>query len=54
MKNWVLDNKNGIFWTIILVLLASLSFALGYLYAKDQARAPIIIEKCGQTAANLP
>lgn len=37
--------KREVILFLLLFLLTSLSFGLGYLYAKDQKAAPIIIEK---------
>ena len=50
MKNWVLGNKNSIFWASLAALALILAFGLGYLYAGKQTRAPIIIEKCSSVA----
>jgi len=43
LKKWV--NRREFILFLILFLISSLSFGLGYLYAKDTNIAPIIIEK---------
>ncbi|MDP2695983.1 MAG: hypothetical protein Q8O87_01885 [bacterium] len=46
-KTWLQDNKEKITTSVLLLLIISISFGLGYLVAKDSSRAPIIIEKSG-------
>jgi hypothetical protein len=41
-------NKKEVLLGIIIFLAAFLSFNLGFLFAKKNLHAPIIIEKCGQ------
>lgn len=45
-KEWFKENQKNIFWTILIILIATISFGLGYLFNRDNNRAPIIIEKC--------
>jgi len=45
LKEWILRNEKKIFVGIFIVLIATASFALGYMTAKENTRAPIIIEK---------
>jgi hypothetical protein len=47
--NWCIDHKKELVASILIFLVATASFALGYLFGRDMTRAPIIIEK----AANL-
>ena len=44
IKNWLENRKRGIAIFLLLFLISSLSFGLGYLYARDNNRVPIIIE----------
>jgi hypothetical protein len=45
IKAVLLAKKREIILFLIFFLISSLSFGLGYLYAKDQNVAPIVIEK---------
>ena len=45
-KEWFKENQKNIFLTILIVIVATLSFGLGYLANREFTRAPIIIEKC--------
>jgi len=45
-KNLIQENKRNIAIIFLLILIISLSFGLGYLLARENNRAPIIIEKC--------
>jgi len=45
-KNFIQENKRAILIVLLLFLIISLSFGLGYLLARETNRAPIIIEKC--------
>lgn len=45
-KNWVNAHKREFLFALIIFLVSSLSFALGYLANREYSRAPIIIEKC--------
>lgn len=44
----VKEKKQWIFFFIALALLMIASFGVGYMLAKDQSPAPIIIEKCSE------
>ena len=45
-KDWVLFHKKEVVFAVIIFLVASLSFALGYIANREFNRTPIIIEKC--------
>ncbi|MEK9154966.1 MAG: hypothetical protein AAB596_02790 [Patescibacteria group bacterium] len=45
-KEWLKENEKNIMFVILLLLIAFLSFGLGYLANQEFNRAPIIIEKC--------
>ena len=45
MRDWFLNHKKEIIFALIIFLVASLSFGLGYLANREFSRAPIIIEK---------
>jgi len=47
-KNFIQENKRVILIALLLFLIISLSFGLGYLLARETNRAPIIIEKCSE------
>lgn len=44
MKQWFSDNKRNILLAILLFLIITISFGLGYLANREFNRAPIIIE----------
>ena len=44
-KNWCITNKHDIGLALIIVLVASLSFGLGYLANRESTHAPIVIEQ---------
>jgi len=48
LKNFFQENKKPISLILLLFLIVSLSFGLGYLLARESNRAPIIIEKCSE------
>jgi hypothetical protein len=48
MKNWIVNHKKEIIFALIIFLVASLSFGLGYLSNREFNRTPIIIEKCSE------
>jgi len=51
MRSWLISNKSAIFWGILAILTLILIFGLGYFAGqKESQRAPIIIERCSQTA----
>jgi uncharacterized membrane protein affecting hemolysin expression len=45
-KDLFQSNKRNIIIILLLTLVISLSFGLGYLFAQENNRAPIVIEKC--------
>ena len=45
---WAKDKKQWIFFFLVLALLMVASFGVGYMLAKDQNPAPIIIEKANE------
>jgi len=46
MKDWIKEYEKEIKIGLLIALVASLSFGLGYLTNREFNRAPIIIEKC--------
>ncbi|MEK9186596.1 MAG: hypothetical protein AAB885_03370 [Patescibacteria group bacterium] len=48
IKNWCVSNQEKIRINAIIILIATLSFAIGYLIAQEEAPAQIIIEKNSQ------
>lgn len=48
MTNWTSLHRKEIIFIIIILLVASLSFSLGYLANREFNHAPIIIEKCSE------
>jgi hypothetical protein len=45
IKKFVKENHREIVLFLAIFLISTLSFAIGYLYAKDQIKNPIIIEQ---------
>ncbi len=45
MKEWFYNHKKEFIFALIIFLVASLSFGLGYLANREFNRAPIVIEK---------
>jgi len=45
-KDFFQSNKRNIIIILLVILIVSLSFGLGYLFARENHQAPIIIEKC--------
>ena len=48
MREWLRVRKREVLFFLIIFLVASLSFGLGYLANRELSHAPIIIEKAGQ------
>ncbi len=46
IKEWMVENKKEIILFLLIFLISSLSFGLGYLVNREFHHAPIIIEKC--------
>lgn len=45
MKDWLAAHKKEIVFFLIIFLVSSLSFGLGYLANREMSRTPIIIER---------
>ncbi len=45
IRDWLVFHKKELIFAIIIFLVASISFALGYLSNRELNHAPIIIEK---------
>ena len=45
LKNWAIEHARDIAFGVFIFLVITISFALGYLSARDGNRAPIVIEK---------
>lgn len=46
MGDWIKNHRKDILLFLLLLLISSLSFALGYLVNREFSHAPIVIEKC--------
>ncbi len=46
LKDWIKNHHKDILLFLLLFLISSLSFALGYLVNREFNHAPIVIEKC--------
>ncbi|MCR4328607.1 MAG: hypothetical protein NUV53_03770 [Patescibacteria group bacterium] len=46
-KNWSEEHRKEIGFGVIMFLVATISFGLGYLANREYTHAPIIIEQCG-------
>lgn len=46
LKDLIQENKRNIIIAFLLILIISLSFGSGFLFARENNHAPIIIEKC--------
>ncbi|MGB7957273.1 MAG: hypothetical protein WCF77_00300 [Minisyncoccia bacterium] len=46
LKNWAIFYKKQLLFALIIFLIASTSFAFGYLANREWSHAPIVIEKC--------
>ena len=44
-KNWCVEHRRDIAFALVIILISSFSFGLGYLANKESVRAPIIIEQ---------
>ncbi len=47
-KEWFKENQKNIILTFLIIIVATLSFGIGYLANREFTRAPIIIEKCSE------
>lgn len=48
IREWIGERKKDILLFLLIFLITSLSFGLGYLVNRAFNRAPIIIEKCSE------
>ena len=48
VSEYLKENRKNIILGLLLFLIVSLSFGLGYLVNREFTHAPIIIEKCSQ------
>ena len=48
IKEWVGEHKKDIIIFLLIFLICSLSFGLGYLVNREFNHAPIVIEKCAE------
>jgi len=46
LKDWIIENRKDIIIFLLIFLMCSISFGLGYLVNREFNHAPIIIEKC--------
>ena len=53
LKNWVLFYGKEVLFFVIIFLVGSTSFALGYLANREFNHTPIIIEKCPEATASI-
>lgn len=56
MIDWLKENRQNIIWGVLLLLVLSLSFGLGYLTNRELGKAnrsPIVIEKCSENIDKL-
>lgn len=51
IKEWVIDHKRDIILFLLIFLISSLSFGLGYLVNREFNRSPIMIEKCSDNTS---
>ena len=51
IKEFIQEYKKEILKGLLIFLITTLSFGLGYLFNLDNNRAPIIIEKCSNATA---
>ncbi len=52
LHNFFTTHKKEVVFGLIIFLVASLSFGLGYLVSRDMSRAPIVIERCSNLTSN--
>ncbi len=48
IKDWLLEHKRDIIIFLLVFLISSLSFGLGYLVNREFTHSPIVIEKCSE------
>ena len=48
LQSWFQGRKEQIFLAILLFMIISVSFGLGYLIRGEASKAPIVIEKCSE------
>lgn len=44
IRQWIIDHQSDIILVVGVILISLLSFAAGYIIAKQQAKIPILIE----------
>ncbi|MEE8131843.1 MAG: hypothetical protein V3T98_02255 [Candidatus Paceibacterota bacterium] len=49
INEWIGEHKRDIVLFLLIFLITSLSFGLGYLVNREFNHAPIVIEKCGES-----
>ena len=49
IQEWIKENKKDIFLFILIFLISSLSFGLGYLMNREFNHSSIVIEKCAES-----
>ena len=52
LKDWAVFYKKEILFVVIIFLVGSTSFAMGYLANREFNHAPIVIEKCSGAASS--
>ena len=52
IKNWLTFYEKEVLFALIIFLVGSTSFALGYLANREFTHAPIIIEKCSDAVSS--
>ncbi|MBI2888886.1 MAG: hypothetical protein HYY10_03100 [Candidatus Liptonbacteria bacterium] len=50
-RNWCITNKQEIGFAVIIFLVATMSFGLGYLANREYTHAPIVIEQYATSTA---
>jgi len=48
LKEWFKDHKDAIIRAVLIFLIVTASFGLGYLFKGQMEQAPIVIEKCSK------
>lgn len=48
IQEWAKERKKDIFLFLLIFLISSLSFGLGYLVNREFNHSPIVIEKCSE------
>ncbi len=48
IQNWIIEHKRDVLIFALIFLVSSISFALGFLMAREAGRAPIVIEQTAE------